>query len=151
VAVAVVAVLAVTSRVAVEVAVVVVMAVGNELASGVPSFRFSAHVKGRAGRRSLVPGRRSVVQSLAMAMPKFKYVLKREAGNASRMSPGFYMRCRGKFAGPFCTQEEAAAEAAKILKVPTHTLERKPANQAPRPPWSVQGVERDDRGSGFPN
>ena len=63
-----VAVVAVTSRVVVAVAVVVVMAVGVELASSGMPFRFSTHVRGRAGRRSLVPGRLSAVQSLGMAV-----------------------------------------------------------------------------------
>ena len=127
----------VTSRVVVAVAVVLVMASGVELASGVP-FRFSTLVRGRAGRRSLVPGRWSAVQSLAMALTKFKYVQKRKAGNASRLPAGFYMRCRGKWAGPFGAVEEAATVAAKVLKVPTDTLERKPA-KATRPSGPCMG------------
>jgi hypothetical protein len=132
-----VAVVAVKARVVVAVAAVVVMVAGVELASGVP-FRFSTHVRGRAGRRSLVPGRWSAVQSLAMAVTKFEYVQKRKAGNTSRLPPGFYMRCRGKWAGPFGTQEEAATAAAKALKVPTDTLERKPA-KATRPSGPCMG------------
>ena len=67
VAVAIVVVVAVTSRVVVAIAVMVVMAMAIELASGVPLL-FSTHVRGRAGRRSLVPGRWSAVQSLGMAV-----------------------------------------------------------------------------------
>jgi hypothetical protein len=81
-----VVVVAVTSRVVVAIAVMVVMAMAIELASGVPLL-FSTHVRGRAGRRSLVPGRGLAVQGLVHTLIDTQGIDVAEVGPCARHNP----------------------------------------------------------------
>lgn len=67
-----------------------------------------------------------MARSHAMAGVSYKYVTFRKPGNSSRMAPGFYMQCRGVWAGPFADQEQAARKAATVLKVPVSNLVKRP-------------------------
>lgn len=54
----------------------------------------------------------------------YKYVTKRWPGNASRMVPGFYVQFRGKYAGPFNSQKEAAKVASNWSGIPINSLRK---------------------------
>ena len=83
------------------------------------------------GHRSQVLGHRSW-GCTAMATSRmnleeeiaYKYVTKRWPGNASRMQPGFYAQFRGKSAGPFNTQKDAAKAASAWSGKPLNNLRK---------------------------